>query len=76
MYLAKSGVGCLEIQLQQVAKQGQRPRSWRLIPYFLGGETTGDKTENEHDSNSPQQSGRTGEEEEHKILQRRHFLFC
>lgn len=69
-------MGSLEIKLQQVAKQGKRPRSWRLLLCFLGGKATGNNTEDEQKNNNPQQSGGTGEEEENKILQKRHLFCC
>ncbi|TNN68841.1 hypothetical protein EYF80_020876 [Liparis tanakae] len=39
---AEGNVELVEIKLQQVAKQGKRPRTWRQLPELLGGSYTSD----------------------------------
>lgn len=55
MYLQKSGVGSLEVQLQQVTKQGERVGSWRLPVLVLAAEAGVKKVEDQQAHNDRQQ---------------------
>ena len=76
LHLIKGFIRSLEIELQQVAKQGKMARSWRLPPCCLRGEAPGDDTEGKQENNDPQQSGGTGKEEENKSSHQRHLFRC
>lgn len=69
LHLTEGFVGSLEINLQKVAKQGQRLRSWRLLQFILGDDAFGEKTNDKQKKNR-----RTGEEEEATFFSKRHFV--
>lgn len=58
-YIKKTAVESLEIHLQQVTKQRQRFRSWRLSPLFLGAEAGVKQVDDQNAYNSPQQGDRS-----------------